>query len=127
MTYVCEVVFGRLGAAAIEGYNACGQCSGSGRVPGVLDAGELRPCMRCEGTRRASRSGYAYAHDEPVSVGDLVIVPANQYNGAEQLATVTRADSSYEGRLSSLLRVEQRAADRTDLHQPEPATEGESS
>lgn len=120
MTHVCEVVFGRLNAAAIEQANACGQCGGRG-VRGEPE----QPCGRCGGDGRASRSGYAYAHDEPLGVGDLVVAPANQFKGAEQIGTVTRVGSIHEGRLSALLRVEQRAADRTDLDAPEP-TEGES-
>jgi len=59
----------------------------------------------CDGSGIDPHPGYAYRFSEPVSVGDIVLTPANWQFRQPQEATVVRIGTTYEGALTPIRRV----------------------
>lgn len=61
----------------------------------------------------ARQVGYAYRIDEPVSVGDVVLVPGTWLNPHPQEATVVALGSEYAGPTASVVQVLERKGGRS--------------
>jgi hypothetical protein len=109
-TYKFEVIHMRLSADEIAIANQCNRCKGEGKEK--LANG---PCAICGGSGQAPKAGYAYRHNRPVAVGDIVLAPPNWQVPVPQEATVVRLGTTYEGDLTPIRRMVRQAANRPEM------------
>jgi hypothetical protein len=110
MTALIQVIYGRIAPERIADVTACGRCQGKGKAETCWRSGKFEECPVCHGAGHPERLGYTYSAAEPVGIGDVVIVPGNWLCTDPQEATVVALGSTYDGAVTPIRRILERAA-----------------